>query len=252
MLKARRQSEQIRTQTEAPIQRQTIASLVLERLREKILQGDYPEGAALRQDLLASELGVSRLPVREALWQLEAEGLVTFSPHVGAVVSSLSLPEIQELFELRALIESDLLRRAMPLLGEAELAGAEDALEAFEEAFRRLDVRAWGALNWKFHATLLSGADRPLTIGLLQRLHNQSDRYTRLQLSLTHGETRATQEHRAILEAVRGRQVQRACMLLRSHILQSGRSLLEFLHVHRQSPGAGAERNQSKHGGEER
>src|SRR5512138_1964205 len=103
-----------RPQPMAPIQRQTVASMTVAALRERILRGDYPEGDPLRQDALADELGVSRIPVREALRQLEAEGLVTFSPHRGAVVSTLSLEEIQELFELRADIESDLLGRAIP------------------------------------------------------------------------------------------------------------------------------------------
>src|SRR3982751_2703327 len=105
----------------AQIQRQTTASMAVEALRERILRGDYPEGEPLRQDALAEELGVSRIPVREALRQLEAEGLVTFSPHRGAVVSSLSLDEIDELFELRAAIESDLLRRAIPKMTKEQL-----------------------------------------------------------------------------------------------------------------------------------
>ena len=216
-----------------PIQRQTVAGLALDRLREKILRGAYPEGSALRQDSLAAELGVSRIPVREALRQLETEGLVTFNPHAGAVVSSLSLSEIKELFELRALIESDQLRRAIPALTREELEVAEDVLDAYEAAFRDRDIAAWGELNWKFHSTLLQPADRPLTMNLLHNLHNQSDRYTRLQLSLTHGEIRASEEHRAILSAVQKRQIPRACALLRSHILDAGRSLVEFLKVHR-------------------
>src|SRR6478672_13809392 len=104
-----------------PIQRQTIASMTIEALRERILRGDYPDGEPLRQDALADELGVSRIPVREALRQLEAEGLVTFNPHRGAVVSSMSLDEIMELFELRADIECDLLARAVPLMTEEHL-----------------------------------------------------------------------------------------------------------------------------------
>src|SRR4051794_15630849 len=105
----------------APIQRQTIASMTVEALRERILRGDYPEGEPLRQDALADELGVSRIPVREALRQLEAEGLVTFNPHRGAVVSTLSLDEIEELFQLRADIECDLLRRAIPNMTPEQL-----------------------------------------------------------------------------------------------------------------------------------
>ncbi len=112
------------------IERKTVAMLALERLRERILHGDYPEGAPLRQDALAAELGVSRIPVREALRQLEAEGLVTFSPHVGAVVSSLSLAEIKELFDLRALLESELLRRAIPHMHEDDLARAAGVLRS--------------------------------------------------------------------------------------------------------------------------
>src|SRR5512142_442982 len=83
------------------IQRKTVAALTLEAIRDRILRGTYAEGAALRQDAVAAELGVSRSPVREALRQLEVEGLVTFRAHIGAVVSSLALREIEEVFELR-------------------------------------------------------------------------------------------------------------------------------------------------------
>jgi DNA-binding GntR family transcriptional regulator len=220
---------------ELPIQRQTITSLTAERLRAKILKGDYPEGSALRQDALAAELGVSRIPVREALRQLEVEGLVTFSPHVGAVVSSLSIDEIGELFELRSILETETLRRSVNQITKADLDRAEDILDAYEAAFRTGDVAEWGALNWKFHSTILGVMDRPLTMGVLSTLHNQSDRYTRLQLSLTHGESRASEEHRAILAAIRARDADRATALLRSHIMDAGRSLADFLRVHRSS-----------------
>ncbi len=223
------------TKAAAPvkIERKTMAMLALERLRERILHGDYPEGAPLRQDALAAELGVSRIPVREALRQLEAEGLVSFSPHVGAVVSSLSLDDIRELFDLRALLESELLRRAIAHMHEDDLERAAAVLAEYRAAFRRRDVAAWGALNREFHAALLEPAGQPLTMAILQNLLNQSDRYTRLQLSLTHGEDRAREEHSAILEAVRDCDAQRACALLASHILGAGRSLLEFLRAER-------------------
>src|SRR6185437_16206705 len=91
-----------------PIERFTLAGATLQAIRERILSGAYAEGDPLRQDAIAAELGVSRIPVREALRQLEAEGLVTFSPHRGAVVSTFSIGEIEELFELRAQIEADL------------------------------------------------------------------------------------------------------------------------------------------------
>lgn len=218
-----------------PIQRQTVASQALERLRENILRGDYAEGAPLRQDAIASDLGISRIPVREALRQLEAEGLVVFSAHMGAVVSSLSLGEIKELFELRALVEGDVLRRAIPRLKLAELDRAEGILDAYDTAFERGDVATWGALNWEFHSTLLAGSGQPLTLAMVQTLHNQSDRYLRMQLALTHGEHRARHEHRSILDAARRKEAQHGCALLTSHILGAGGLLLDFLRAEREA-----------------
>jgi len=216
-----------------PIARRTVTRQALDALRDRILRGVYRDGTPLRQDAIADELGVSRIPVREALRQLEAEGLVVFNPHRGAVVSSLSLDEIEELFELRAQIEGDLLRRAVPRITGEELARAREVLDAYESALRSGEVAAWGELNWQFHSTLYAPADRQFTMAIVQRLHQQSDRYLRMQLALTHGESRANDEHRAIASAVRQRDVKRACQLMRQHILGAGRQLLEFLKAQR-------------------
>src|SRR5690242_21954343 len=89
------------------IPRTSLSSAVAEKLREKIVQGDIQEGEQLRQDAIAQEFAVSRIPVREALRQLEAEGLITIVPHRGAVVSLLSCDEIEELFEIRAILEPE-------------------------------------------------------------------------------------------------------------------------------------------------
>jgi DNA-binding GntR family transcriptional regulator len=222
----------------APLKRPTVATLTLDAIREKILWGDYAEGSPLRQDAIAAELGVSRIPVREALRQLEVEGLVTFSPHCGAVVSVLSLAEIKELFELRALIEVELLRRAVPFMDEESLTRASEILDHYEVALQRGNVSEWGSLNWEFHSVLYAPAKQPLTMGIVQNLQNQSDRYFRMQLALTHGESRANEEHRAILAAVSQGDSPHACSLLTSHILGAGRSLLEFLREHRRKNGS--------------
>jgi DNA-binding GntR family transcriptional regulator len=216
-----------------PLQRQTVAGMTVEALRERILRGDYPDGEPLRQDAIADELGVSRIPVREALRQLEAEGLVTFNPHRGAVVSSLSLEEIDELFELRADIESDLLRRAMPVMTGEQLDRATDVLDEFENALHAGEASRWGPLNWHFHAALYAPANRNFTMGVLQKLHHHSDRYFRMQVLLAHGGARANEEHRAIAEAVEKKDVSLACQMLRSHILGAGSSLVALLEEQR-------------------
>lgn len=216
-----------------PIARRTVSHQTADALRERILRGTYPDDAPLRQDALAAEFGVSRIPVREALRQLEAEGLVLFNPHRGAVVSSLSVREIEELFELRSQIESDLVRRAVPRVTPEDLARAQDILTAYEAALRRGEVATWGQLNWQFHSTLYAPANRQFTMTVVQRLHQQSDRYLRMQLSLTHGESRASHEHRAIFTAVRARDVRQASSLMLQHILGAGRQLVTFLRTQR-------------------
>jgi DNA-binding GntR family transcriptional regulator len=220
-----------------PITRQTVTHQATEALRERILRGVYGDDTPLRQDALAAELGVSRIPIREALRQLEAEGLVVFNPHRGAVVSSLSVDEIEELFELRAQIESDLVRRAVVRTRSEHVSRAKEILKAYEAAFRAGEVGEWGKLNWEFHSTLYAPADRPFTMAVIQRLHQQSDRYLRMQLVLTHGESRAIDEHRAILAAVSDRDVKQACSLMRQHILGAGRKLVRFVSAEREQSG---------------
>ena len=218
--------------------------MTLQAMRERILHGVYPEGEPLRQDAIAEELGVSRIPIREALRQLEAEGLVTFAPHRGAVVSTLSLGEIEEVFTLRADIEADLLRRALPRLGDADLRQASAILDDYDRALAAGAVGDWGELNWQYHSTLYAPADRPVAMGIVQRLHQQADRYLRMQLALTHGESRAASEHRAILAAVRRRGARDAVQLLRRHITGAGRQLVAFLREQRNGDGTASRKRE--------
>ena len=228
--------EPARRTAATPVPRQTVASLTVATLRERILRSEYPEGEPLRQDAIAAALGVSRIPVREALRQLEAEGLVSFSPHRGAVVSSLSPAEIDEVFTLRAELESDLVRRAVPRLTDDEIRNAGEVLDGYDDAFAGGDVGTWGELNRRFHAALYECAGRPVTAGIVQRLHQQSDRYSRMQLVLTKGQSRAAEEHRAILAAVARRDAKSASDLMKKHILGAGRALVDRLQAERRAP----------------
>ena len=222
-----------------PLKRQTMVDLTLEAIRDRILNGRYAEATPLRQDAIAAELGVSRIPIREALRQLETEGLIVFNPHRGAVVSTLSLEEIEEVFTLRAEIESALLRRAVIAMDVDHLDRAAAVLGRYERALRARHVASYGKLNWEFHSTLYDAANRPVTLQIAKRLHQQSDRYVRMQLAYTHWEERAKREHRAILAAARKRDGRRAATLMRNHIARAGESLLSFLHDHRNTTTSG-------------
>src|SRR2546427_13052427 len=98
------------------IQRQSLPSAVADKLRDQIIRGEIAEGTQLRQDAIATQYQVSRIPVREALRQLEAEGLITIVPNRGAVVPALSPDDIEELFSIRSLLEPEVLKRSIPHL----------------------------------------------------------------------------------------------------------------------------------------
>lgn len=221
------------------IPRTSLASAVADKLREMIIRGEMQEGEQLRQDAIAVEFQVSRIPVREALRQLEAEGLIKIVAHRGAVVSSLSAEEIEELFAIRALLECQVLKLSIPNLTDTDFQRAEEILETYEKAlWMKSEVSSWGRLNWQFHSTLYSGASRPYFMSIIQMLNNNGDRYTRLQLYLTQAFERAKKEHRELLDLCRKREVPAAVELLERHILNAGKMLKEFVKQHREKPQA--------------
>jgi DNA-binding GntR family transcriptional regulator len=216
------------------IPRTSLTQAVAERLREMILRGEFNEGEQLRQDAIAASFQVSRIPVREALRHLEAEGLIKIVAHRGAVVSSLSSDEIEELFEIRALLECEVLRRSIPNLTEADFQRADEILRVYEKAlWMQGDVGSWGRLNSQFHAALYARADRPHFMSIIRQINNNGERYTGLQLYLTHAFERAKKEHRQILQLCRKRDADAACALLKQHIQTAGKTLKETLQQRR-------------------
>jgi DNA-binding GntR family transcriptional regulator len=206
---------------------------LVEQLRQRILAGELPQGTALRQDALAGQYGVSRIPLREALRRLEAEGLVRIEPNKGAVVADFQPEEIGELFEMRAALEPELIRLAVPLVRPADLVEAAAALALYERALDKGQVADWGALNWRFHAALYRAAGRPRWLEAVAQLNRQTDRFVRLQLALTGALDRARSEHRAILELARDGQADEAAALVRRHILEAGEMLVGALAAER-------------------
>ena len=224
----------LETASDSAIPRQSLTSAVADKLRDQIIRGEIPEGAQLRQDAIASQYQVSRIPVREALRQLDAEGLIAIVPNRGAVVPALSPDDIEELFSIRALLEPEVLKLSIPRLTEEDFAEAQAILRTYVSELRRDDhVSAWGRLNWQFHSTLYSRANQPRFMAIIRNVNNSGERYTRLQLYLTHGIQRANEEHHQILELCRQRDVAAACKLLRQHIEYAGQSLKEAVQQRR-------------------
>lgn len=207
----------------------TRAIACAEEIRRRILGGDYAGGMQLRQDALAEEFGVSRIPVREALVQLEAEGLVRIQPHKGAVVAELSPDEVMELFEFRSLIEPRLLERSASALTPADFERLDGILEEYGEELRSLHIDRWGTLNTQLHTLLYSHAEVPRIEATAQQLLQSSDRFTRMQIFYTDGRQRAEDEHEAIVRLCRKGDVAGAVETLRMHILHAGEDLSKHL-----------------------
>ncbi len=208
------------------LSKRTMADQVAELLRQRILSGALPAGMPIRQEHLAAELGISRIPLREALKQLAAEGFVTIASHKGATVAPLSIAEVEELFQLRLRLETWVLGLALPRLTAADLA-ALDQLIAEQRAPDSLP--RWGDLNWRFHEVMYQPAGRPLTLKMLKRIHDNIDRYIRLEISLSAGRDRAFREHEELLAYCREGAVAPALALLERHIQQTAESLIAQL-----------------------
>jgi len=212
------------------IEYKTRTQLVVEILREKILSGEIVAGQPLRQAALAEELNVSRIPVREALLQLEAEGLVSFEPHKGASATELNLDQVDELFELRAMIEGDLLAASLQNITDDALAQATDILAKLDSALGKENAaNTWSELNSDFHNCLYSGADRPQTASLVNILNKNADRYIRMHLLWAGGISKAGSEHAELLNFCKARETNNAVAKLKLHILNSRDEIKAFL-----------------------
>lgn len=193
----------------------TTVDTVAAALRSGLHQGRWAPGTALRQEDLAAELGVSRIPVREALTRLQAEGLVVIEPNRGAFVPMLTAPEVEEIFDLRLLLETDALRHAIPRHTPRSLRHL-DALQ------RELDVEeepgAWLASDTAFHAALYAPSGRRRTLETIAALRAAVSRFYLGHLSPSTRRAAWNDEHHALLAAVGAADVDRATAVLTQHL----------------------------------
>ncbi|MCJ2091836.1 GntR family transcriptional regulator [Methylobacterium sp. J-072] len=213
----------------------TVAAAVAESLRQRILTGEFPAGTQLRQDALAEAFGISRIPIREALLQLEATGLIKIMPHRGAVVSGLSVEEVEDIFTLRVQLEPELLALSARRFSEANILELHSLTEDYSAALAAGEILRWGELNRRFHLDLLRHAERPRSLSIVAGLLQDCDRPTRLQLSASGDVARADREHREILALCEAGEIDAAADMLRSHIEHAARSLIA---IYRRALGA--------------
>jgi DNA-binding GntR family transcriptional regulator len=195
----------------------TLSERVFEIVREQIVIGTLPTDAPIRQDALAAELGVSKIPLREALARLEQEGLLTSHANRGYVVRPMSAEQVDEIYALRLAIEPDAAAYAAIHADDAARAAVVRAFEELDNA-ADTNLSEVAVRNRNFHVALVRPGGRLLTTQLVERLSILAERYVVAHLEPAGRGSRAHKEHRALLDAFLARDGDRLDVLLRAHI----------------------------------
>ena len=205
---------------------QTTSSAVTQLLRQSLDRGRWASGSPLRQEEIAAEFGVSRVPVREALFQLQAEGLVHMVPNKGMYVRTASASDLREWFRLRLLIEGDVLAEAVPLHTPATINRVETVQAALDKAHA---VGDWIAGDREFHEALYAPAQRPESMTIVRRLRYLVDRFYFARLKPGSRAQGWHEEHHALVRAVRRRDAKAAVKVLQAHLAETERCALAAL-----------------------
>lgn len=214
--------------------RRTTSDDIADALRDAIARGDFEDGEELNQVALARHFGVSRVPVREALRQLQAEGLISAKAHMRAVVTALTVDRVAEVLDLRIRVESYLLSRAAARIGEAELAELHELCDRMEQVE---DHQEWLQLNKDFHAQLYAHSGAELALDLSRQLSARVQRYLQVgHADGVHRNAEANAEHRRILDALAADDPERACGELETHVGRTRARIVELLERRGRSP----------------
>lgn len=185
-------------------------------IRQWILNGHLPGGGYIRQEEIAKELGVSRLPVREALTILESEGLINKETHKGAVVAEVSVEGVKETYALRCLLETYLLEHAIPNISDQDLDHLEEVIRKSNQCDSEDE---WTQLNLEFHLALYAPAKLPFTVQTLEQVLRRADRYFRIQRALSPTLRQSSSEqHQEIINQIRAHNPHGAIEALKRHI----------------------------------
>jgi DNA-binding GntR family transcriptional regulator len=193
-----------------------LSNQLVDLLRDRILSGAVVDDQPIRQDALAAELGVSKIPLREALTRLEQEGLVNSQANRGFFVRPMSTEEAEEVYDLRIRLEPDTMVLASQRANDAERAAAVALVETMYEA-QEEHGEGIGAYNRLLHRALYAPSRQPVTVNILDRLQVLSERYVRKHLEPLGRDERANEEHRGLLQAWLARDLETLRELARAH-----------------------------------
>ena len=195
----------------------TAQEAVLTELRRLLVTGELAPGTPVRQEAVAERLGVSRVPVREALKVLEGEGHVVYAAHRGYVVAELSVDDLTEVYRLRELLEAEAIRVAVPRLDDATVEAIADAAREVDAAGRRGDLAEMTAYNRDFHFLLFDAAGMSRLSRTLRQLWDATDVYRSVYFGGTGNRARVKHDHAELVDALRSRDVRGAIAAQKRH-----------------------------------
>lgn len=213
------------------IRRRTTSDDVADALREAILQGFFKDGEELNQVAIAKHYGVSRVPLREALRQLQAEGLVAARAHQRTVVVGLTLDRVLEVIDIRIMLEGYLLERALPNITPELIADLRKICDEMEHV---TDHAEWLQRNREFHEKLYTPSGATFTLEMSGQLSGRVERY--LYMWSDAGVERSLEagaEHRRILQAIADGDVRRAKLELEVHIMHTRENIIRLFNAER-------------------
>ena len=198
---------------------------VFQKIREDILAGNYAEKEELREAAISKEMGVSRTPVREALRQLELEGLVTIVPNKGAHVNGISAKDVRDIYTIRSYLEGLCARWACEHITEDQLEGLEEIVCISEFRISKGHREQMAEMDSRFHVLLYASCGSKILEHVLTDYHQYVERVRRNTLSSLERATEAVQEHKSILNALRNKDADTAEKLANEHIYKSMKNI---------------------------
>ena len=206
-----------------------ISEQLCEKIEERIATGRLSPGSALDEATLIEQYGVSRTPVREAMIQLAAQGLIEIRPRHGAVVTSIGPARLIEMFEVMGELESLCGRLAARRMKDSERAVLVAAHEACEKARAEQDSDAYFYCNERFHAAIYAGSHNSFLSEQALQLHRRLRPYRRLQLRVRNRMGTSFKEHEAIVGAILAGDAEAAALALREHVVVQGERFGDLL-----------------------
>ena len=205
----------------------TMTEIVADEIRVRILNGDFVPGQRLVAAEIADEMGVSRMPVRDALRNLESTGLVETIPHRGTVVKDLSELEILELYQIRAVLEGLAARLASEHMDEKTLEKINKKISQHDlKTIQNEDYDSFTRLNREFHALIWQASGSPKLESLLANLYDACNQYRNLSMLVPGRPDSIFKEHYTLFEAIKRHDCDEAERLGRTHYENTSRALI--------------------------